>query len=111
MKLNFREIKDVSIIDISGRITIGEGDIKLRDAIHKLLKENKRKIILNFAEATYIDSAGIGELVSAYTSAKRNNAQLKLINLTKKIHDILQITHLLTVFETFDNEEAAVKSF
>lgn len=111
MELNFREINDVSIIDVSGRITIGEGDVKLREAIHNLLKENKRKIILNLAQATYIDSAGIGELISAYTSAKRNNAQLKLLNLTKKIRDILQITHLLTVFETFDDEEKAIKSF
>jgi anti-sigma B factor antagonist len=111
MELNFREVKDISVVDISGRITLGEGDIKLRDAVHNLLKENKRRIILNLGGVSYIDSAGIGELISAYTAAKRNGAELKLLNLTKKIQDILQITQLLTIFEAFASENDAVGSF
>ena len=111
MELNFREVKDISVVDIAGRITLGEGDIKLRDAVHNLLKENKRKIVLNLGGVSYIDSAGIGELISAYTAAKRNGAELKLLNLTKKIQDILQITQLLTIFEAFASENDAITSF
>ncbi len=111
MQLNFREVNDVMIVEVSGRITLGEGDIKLRDSIHDLLNKNKSKIILDLGNASYIDSAGIGELIGAYTTAKRNGAELKLLNLTKKIQDILQITQLLTIFEVYKSESEALKSF
>lgn len=111
MQLNFKEVGDVTITEVSGRITLGEGDVKLRDAVHELLDKKKDKIILDLGKVSYIDSAGIGELISAYTTAKRQGASLKLLNLTKKIQDILQITQLLTIFEVYKSEEEAVKSF
>ncbi|OGF68206.1 MAG: anti-anti-sigma factor [Candidatus Fischerbacteria bacterium RBG_13_37_8] len=111
MELSYKELGDITVVQVSGRITLGEGDVKLRDAIYNLLKENKGKIVLNLGDVSYIDSAGIGELISAYTAAKRNGAELKLLNLTKKIQDILQITQLLTIFEVFNNENEALNSF
>ncbi|HXG92979.1 MAG TPA: STAS domain-containing protein [Blastocatellia bacterium] len=111
LNIKEREAGDVSILDLSGKVTIGEGSVQLRDAVRRLLDEGKKKILLNLGDVSYVDSSGIGELVSSYTTTNNNGGQLKLLNLTKKIQDLLMITKLLTVFETFDNEEAAVASF
>src|SRR5881409_3364744 len=111
LSLKERQSGEVTILDLSGKITIGEGSVQLREAVRKLLDEGKKKILLNLGDVSYVDSSGIGELVSSYTTTGHNGGQLKLLNQTKKIHDLLTITKLLTVFETFDKEEAAVASF
>ncbi|HSO73444.1 MAG TPA: STAS domain-containing protein, partial [Blastocatellia bacterium] len=92
-------------------ITIGEGSVQLREAVKRMLDEGKKKLLLNLGDVSYVDSSGIGELVSSYTTTGNNGGQLKLLNQTKKIHDLLTITKLVTVFETHDNEETAVASF
>jgi anti-sigma B factor antagonist len=106
-----RQVGEVTILDLSGKITIGEGSVQLREAVRKILDDGKKKILLNLADVSYVDSSGIGELVSSYTTTNNNGGQLKLLNQTKKIHDLLTITKLLTVFETFDDEQTAVSSF
>lgn len=106
-----RQAGDVTILDLSGKITIGEGSVQLREAVRGLLDAGKKKILLNLGEVSYVDSSGIGELVSSYTTTSNNEGQLKLLNLTKKIQELLMITKLLTVFDNYDNEEAAVASF
>ena len=106
-----RQAGDVTILDLSGKITIGEGSVQLREAVRKLLDEGKKKVLLNLGDVSYVDSSGIGELVSSYTTTNNQGGQLKLLNLTKKIQDLLMITKLLTVFQTFDNEQEAVASF
>ncbi len=106
-----RQAGDVTILDLSGKITIGEGSVQLREGVRKLLDEGKKKILLNLGDVSYVDSSGIGELVSSYTTTNNQGGQLKLLNLTKKIKDLLMITKLLTVFQTFDNEADAVASF
>jgi anti-sigma B factor antagonist len=111
LSIKERQAGDITILDLSGKITIGEGSVQLREAIRKLLEESKKKLLLNLGEVAYVDSSGIGELVSSYTTANNQGGQLKLLNLTKKIQDLLMITKLLTVFETFDNEKAALESF
>jgi anti-sigma B factor antagonist len=111
MKIEMRTIGDVRILDCSGKITLGEGTMAVRNTVRDILKDNGKKIILNLANVNYIDSSGIGELVSTYTTVTNNGGQLKLLSLTKKIHELLQITKLLTVFQVFDNEAAAVASF
>jgi anti-sigma B factor antagonist len=111
MKIETRTVGDVKILDCSGRITLGEGTMVVRNAVRELLKDNDKKIILNLAEVNYIDSSGIGELVSTYTTVTSNGGQLKLLGLTKKIHELLAITKLLTVFDVFDDEQAALDSF
>jgi anti-sigma B factor antagonist len=111
LNIKNRQAGDVTILDLSGKITIGEGSVQLREAVRKLLDEGKKKILLNLGDVSYVDSSGIGELVSSYTTTNNNGGQLKLLNLTKKIQDLLMITKLLTVFETHDSEEAAVSSF
>jgi anti-sigma B factor antagonist len=111
LNIKDRQAGDVTILDLSGKITIGEGSVQLREAVRKLLDEGKKKILLNLGDVSYVDSSGIGELVSSYTTTNNNGGQLKLLNLTKKIQDLLMITKLLTVFETHDSEEAAVASF
>jgi len=111
LNLKERQEGDVIILDLSGKITIGEGSVQLREAVRKLLDEGKKKILLNLGDVAYVDSSGIGELVSSYTTTNNQGGQLKLLNLTKKIQDLLMITKLLTVFETFDNEQAALASF
>jgi len=111
MKIEMRTVRDVQILDCSGKITLGEGTMTVRNTVRDILKENGKKIILNLADVNYIDSSGIGELVSTYTTVTNAGGQLKLLNLTKKIHELLQITKLLTVFQVFDSEEAAVNSF
>ena len=111
MKIEMRTVRDVRILDCSGKITLGEGTMAVRNTVRDILKENGKKINLNLADVNYIDSSGIGELVSTYTTVTNAGGQLKLLNLTKKIHELLQITKLLTVFQVFDSEEAAVNSF
>jgi len=101
----------VMIVDASGRITLGDGSAMLRKTIRQLLEEGHAKIVLNLADVDYIDSSGIGELVSAYTAVRNKSGELKLLHLTKKVHDLLQITKLFTVFEVFSDEGAAVRSF
>jgi anti-sigma B factor antagonist len=110
MKVSSRQVDGVVIVDLSGRITLGEGSVVLRDTVRELLNKGQKKILLNLAEVTYIDSSGIGELVSAYTSVRNQSGDLKLLNLTKKVHDLLQITKLYTVFDVPESEAAAVAS-
>jgi anti-sigma B factor antagonist len=111
MKINTRIIGDIQILDWSGKITLGEGTSSVRNTVREILQNGGKKIILNLADVSYIDSAGIGELVSSYTTVTNSGGKFKLLNLTKKIHELLAITKLLTVFETFENEQAALASF
>ncbi|MGE5204101.1 MAG: STAS domain-containing protein [Chlamydiota bacterium] len=111
MKANTRQVDGVMIVDLSGRITLGEGSVILRDTVRDLVGKGNKKILLNLGEVNYIDSSGIGELVSAFTSVRNQGGELKLLNLTKKVHDLLQITKLYTVFDVKDDETAAIKSF
>ena len=111
MKLSTRQVDGVTIVDCSGRITLGEGSVTLRDTVREILAKGQKKILLNLADVNYIDSSGIGELVSAFTTTKNQNGELKLLKLTKKVNDLLQITKLYTVFDVQDDETAAVKSF
>jgi len=111
MKIDTRTVGDVTVLDISGKITLGEGTMAVRNTVREILKNGGKKIVLNLAEVNYIDSSGIGELVSSYTTVTNQGGHLKLLNLTKKIQELLAITKLLTVFQTFDNEQAALKSF
>ncbi len=111
VKLNVRKVGDVTVIDAVGRITLGEGASSFRDTIRDLVSKGEKKLVLNLGNVTYIDSSGIGELVSAFTTVTNQGGQLKLLNLTKRIQDLLQITKLYTVFEVYDDESAAVRSF
>jgi anti-sigma B factor antagonist len=111
MKIEKRTVGDITILDCSGKITLGEGTMTVRNTVRDILKENGKKIILNLADVNYIDSSGIGELVSTYTTVTNSGGQLKLLSLTKKIQELLAITKLLTVFQVFENEQAAVASF
>jgi anti-sigma B factor antagonist len=113
MQLEIREraVGEVVILDLIGRITIGEGSVQLRDAVSNLLDAGRNRIILNLGGVVYVDSSGIGELVSRYTTTKNAGGRLKLLNLPKKIKDLLMITKLLTVFEIYEEEETAINSF
>jgi len=111
MKIVERQVGDVLILDLHGKIMIGEGDDALREAITRLVDGGSTRIVLNLAEVPYVDSAGLGEIVRCYTTVSRKGGRLKLLHLTKKIKDLLAITKLLTVFETYDSEDEAVKSF
>jgi anti-sigma B factor antagonist len=111
MTITTREVSHVTIIDIDGRITLGEELDLLRDTLRDLVATGKKKIILNLEKVDYIDSSGVGELVSAYTTVRNSGGELKLMNLTKKVHDILNVTKLYTVFDIKDDEFTAVKSF
>jgi anti-sigma B factor antagonist len=111
MQIEERVVNDVTILDLKGKITLGEGDEALKDKINSLLMQGKKKILLDLKDVPYIDSAGLGEIVRTYTTVSRQGGQLKLVNLTKRITDLLSITKLLTVFETFDAEPEALKSF
>jgi anti-sigma B factor antagonist len=111
MKIETRSVGDVRILDCSGKITLGEGTMAVRNTVRDILKNNGKKIILNLAEVNYIDSSGIGELVSTFSTVANNGGQLKLLNLTKKIQELLAITKLLTVFQVFDSEQSALASF
>ncbi len=111
MKFKTREVDGVTILDLSGRITLGEGSGTLRDAVRDLVSKGSKKILLNLAEVDYIDSSGLGELVAAYTAVKNSGGDLKLVNLTRKVSDLLVITKLATVFDVKEDEAAAVASF
>jgi anti-sigma B factor antagonist len=111
VKLTNRQVGDVTVIDVAGRITLGEGSSTLRDALRDLLKKDHKKILLNLGEVTYIDSSGIGELVSAYTTITNQGGHLKLLGLTHRVKDLLQITKLYTVFDVHEDEAHAVRSF
>ena len=106
-----REVDGVTVLDCGGRITLGEGSVQLRDAIRDLISKGTKNILLNLGDVNYIDSSGLGELVSAYTSARNQGAEVKLLNLTKKVHDLLQLTKLYTVFDVKDDEASAIASF
>ena len=106
-----REVDGVAILDLSGRITLGEGSVQLRDAIRGLIGKGTKHILLNLGDVNYIDSSGLGELVSAYTTARNQQAEVKLLNLTRKVHDLLQLTKLVTVFDIKDDEASAIASF
>lgn len=106
-----RQVGDVTVIDVAGRITLGEGASSLRETIRGLVTQGQKKILLNLGEVSYIDSSGIGELVSAFTTVTNQGGKLKLLGLTKRVKDLLQITKLYTVFEVFDDEAEAVRSF
>lgn len=112
-ELNIRERQagDVTVLDMDGKITIGEGSVALRSAVRRLIEEGKKKILLNLSNVSYVDSSGIGELVSSFTTVQREGGQLKLLKLTQKIRDLLGITKLLTVFDTYDDESQALNSF
>jgi anti-sigma B factor antagonist len=111
MKSVTRQVNGITIVDLSGRITLGEGSVLLRDMVRDLVTKGQRKILLNLGDVTYIDSSGIGELVSAFTTVRNQGGELKLLNLTKKVHDLLQITKLYTVFDVKDDEATAVAAF
>jgi anti-sigma B factor antagonist len=111
MKASTRQIDGVTIVDLSGRITLGEGSVILRDTVKDLLGKGQKKILLNLGDVSYIDSSGIGELVSAFTSVRNQGGELKLLHLTKKVHDLLQITKLYTVFDVRDDEASAIGAF
>ena len=111
MEIVKRTVEDIQILDCKGKITLGEGTMAVRNTVRDIITENGKKIILNLGDVNYIDSSGIGELVSTYTTVTNAGGQLKLLNLTKKIHELLQITKLLTVFQVFEDEQAALASF
>lgn len=111
MEIAERTVGDVTVLDLRGKMTLGEGDELLKDKINSMLANGRKKLILNLEGVPYIDSAGLGEIVRTYTTVSRQGGSLKLLNLTKRIEDLLSITKLLTVFETFDTEGEAVQSF
>ena len=111
LKLSTREVNDVVIIDLTGQITLGEACATLRDELHDQMTQGAKKIVLNLAGVSYIDSAGLGELTAAFTSVRNRSGALKLLNLTKRVHDLMQITKLYTVFDVYDDEKKAIASF
>jgi anti-sigma B factor antagonist len=111
MDIKERVVDGVSVLDLSGKIVLGEGDGQVRERIKDLLGDGQRQILLNLGEVNYIDSAGLGALISSYTTTKREGGQLKLVNLTRRIQDLLAITKLITVFDTYDDEKEAISSF
>ena len=111
MEIRERAVDGVTVLDLSGKIVLGEGDVAIKERIKDLLADGQRKILLNLESVTYIDSAGLGALISSYATVKRESGYMKLVNLTKRVQDLLAITKLITVFETFDNQEDAVSSF
>ena len=111
VKLSTRQVGDVTVVDVAGRITLGEGSSALRDLMREMVSKGQKKILLNLGEVSYIDSSGIGELVSGFTTVTNNGGQLKLLGLTKRVKDLLQITKLYTVFDVHDDEAGAIRSF
>jgi anti-sigma B factor antagonist len=111
VKMSNRQVGDVTVVDASGRITLGEGASVFRDTIRDLAAKGNKKILVNLADVSYIDSSGIGEMVSSFTTVTNHGGQLKLLSLTKRVKDLLQITKLYTVFEVFEDESSAVRSF
>jgi anti-sigma B factor antagonist len=111
VKLTTRQVGDVTVVDVAGRITLGEGSSALRDLIKDMVGKGQKKILLNLGDVSYIDSSGIGELVSGFTTVTNGGGALKLLNLNKRVKDLLQITKLYTVFEVHEDEAAAIRSF
>jgi anti-sigma B factor antagonist len=111
VKMSSRQVGDVTVVDANGRITLGEGASVFRDVIRDLAAKGNKKILVNLADVSYIDSSGIGEMVSSFTTVTNHGGQLKLLSLTKRVKDLLQITKLYTVFEVFEDEASAVRSF
>jgi anti-sigma B factor antagonist len=111
VKLVTRQVGDVTVVDASGRITLGEGSSAFREQIKELVASGHKKILINMGDISYIDSSGIGELVSGFTTVTNAGGLLKLLNLGKRVYDLLQITKLYTVFQTFDDEAEAIRSF
>ena len=111
VKLNTRQVGDVSVVDVAGRITLGEGSSALRDLLREMVGKGDKKILLNLGDVSYIDSSGIGELVSGFTTVTNSGGELKLLNLNKRVKDLLQITKLYTVFDVHEDEAGAVRSF
>ena len=111
MQIDERVVDGVMILDLKGKMTLGEGDELLKDKINSLIQQDQKKLLLNLESVPYIDSAGLGEVVRTYTTVSRQGGSLKLLNLTKRIEELLSITKLLTVFETFDTEDEALRSY
>jgi len=111
MDIKERVVDGVSILDLSGKIVLGEGDMQIKERIRDLLTDGQKRILLNLADVSYIDSAGLGALISSYTTSRREGGALKLVNLTKRIQDLLAITKLITVFDTYEDEKKAIASF
>jgi len=111
LTITSREVDGVTVLDLNGRITLGEGSVQLGEAIRDLISKGSKTILLNMGDVNYIDSSGLGELVSAYTTAKNQGAQVKLLSLTKKVKDVLQLTKLYTVFDIYDDEASAIGSY
>jgi anti-sigma B factor antagonist len=111
MEISERNDGKVTILSLTGKVTLGEGDVLLKDKLHSLLNQGRKDVLLNLAHVSYVDSAGLGAIVSAYTTMTREGGSLKLANVTKKMQDLLSITKLLTVFETFDSEGEALRSY
>jgi len=111
MKASVRQVEGVIVVDLSGRIKLGEGSVTLRETVKDLMSKGHKKILLNMGDISYIDSSGIGELVAAFTSVRNQGGELKLLHLTKKVHDLLQITKLYTVFDIKDDETVAIRAF
>lgn len=111
LNISERQAGDVTILDLEGKVTIGEGSVALRTSVRNLIAEGKTKVLLNMASVKYCDSSGIGELVSSFSAIQREGGSMKLLNLTKKLQDLLSITKLLTVFDDFDDEQQALASF
>lgn len=111
MTVTVRRLDDIVILDLEGRITIGEGSVMLRNRIQQLLQSGERRFLMNLSEVNYIDSSGLGQLVSSYTAVRNQDGELKLLGLTRRVRDLMQITKLLTVFDVFDDEAQALKSF
>lgn len=110
-KANIRQVGDVTIVDLSGRITLGDGSGVVRETVKDMLKEGQKNVLLNLGDVSYIDSSGLGELVAAYATGANQGSQIKLLNVQKRVHDLLQVTKLYTVFESFTSETAALRSF
>ena len=111
IKLSTRQVGDVTVVDVAGRITLGEGSSTMRDTLRDMVAKGQKKILLNLGEVSYIDSSGIGELVSGFTTVTNSGGNLKLLNLNKRVKDLLQITKLYTVFDVHEDEAAAIRSF
>jgi anti-sigma B factor antagonist len=111
IKLSTRQVGDVSVVDVAGRITLGEGSSALRDMMRDLVSKSQKKILLNLGDVSYIDSSGIGELVSGFTTVTNSGGNLKLLGLNKRVKDLLQITKLYTVFDVHEDEAGAIRSF
>ena len=111
LKINIRETADAAILDMSGRLSLGDAVADLRDSIREALASDQKNILLNLAEVSYIDSSGLGQLIGSYATVTNRGGQMKLLNLQKRVNDLMQITKLLTVFETYTNEEEALRSF